>query len=551
MTSTERPLLARYRPIKAIGRNLLPWVLAVTVTAVSGSLIQSHLNLLNVMEMGSYATWQDWHRTVVHDLGAFMPFYAVLVGAAFLVAFPVALRLSKRWPAGRTSLLVLAGALGLAAAFFIADLVAPIPTLISGTRGVLGYCAMIASGMLGALVFERLLGRSLTRRKPSLTYAHLAFPIVILIGAFSLHMAMRPERASTFEDLPPDRYRVATLVNGLEHPWAMIRLPDGRILITERPGAIRIVDKDGALLKETIGGLPKILPGVQGGLMDLELSPDFEQDRLLYMTYACGTSEDNNLCVGRGRLEGRQIVTFERVFQARPLKNTTVQFGSRITFLPDRTFLVSVGDGFDFREDAQDLSNHIGTIVRLNMDGSVPDDNPFVDHPDARPEIYSYGHRNPQGLHFDASTGRIYSSEHGPYGGDEVNLIDAGLNYGWPIATEGINYPGSNITPHEGLDDIEAPLTHWTPSIAPSGMTVYRGRAFPDFEGDLLVAALSGKAVFRLQLAKNEVIHQQRLFHELDQRIRDVSVGQDGELFLLTDHSPGALLRIDPATGTN
>jgi len=547
MNSDKRPFPARARAIRMIGRNLLPWLLAVAVTSVSGSLIQSHLNLINVVEMGSYATWQDWHRTVVHDLGAFMPFYAVLVGVAFLVAFPIALRLSRRWPAGRSTLFVLAGALGLAVAFFIADVVAPIPTLISGTRGVLGYCAMIASGMLGALVFEQLLGRSVNRSRRSLTYAHFAFPLVILIGAFSLHVAMRPERASTFDDLPADRYRIATLADGLEHPWAMIRLPDGRVLITERPGAIRIVDKDGALLKEAIEGLPEILQGVQGGLMDLEMSPDYEQDRLLFMTYACGTIEENNLCVGSGRLEGFRIVAFEELFQARPLKNTAVQFGSRIAFLPDRTLLVSIGDGFDFREDAQDLSNHIGTVVRLNMDGSVPEDNPFVDQPDVRPEIYSYGHRNPQGLHFDAATGAVYASEHGPYGGDEVNRIAAGKNYGWPIATEGINYPGSNITPHEGLDEIEAPLTHWTPSIAPSGITVYRGRAFPEFDGDLLVAALAGNAVFRMQLDDGNVVSQQRLFHELGQRIRDVTVGEEGQLYLLTDHAPGALLRIDSA----
>ena len=545
MTSNRPTAAAGSRATRSIRRNLLPWLLAVAVTAVSGSLIQSHLNLLNLMQMGSYATWQDWQRTVIHDLGAFMPFYAALVGAAFLVAFPVALRLSRRWPAGRSSLFVLAGALGLAATFFIADVVAPIPTLIAGTRSMLGYCAMIASGMLGALVFEQLLGRSITQRRRSITYAYFAFPIMILIGAFSLHVAMRPERTEPFDDFPADQYRVATLVDGLDHPWAMVRLPDQRLLVTERPGRIRVIDADGALLSRSIEGLPEILQGVQGGLMDIELSPSHERDQLLFITYACGTPEQNNLCVGRGRLEGFRIEDFVRLFRAEPLKNTTVQFGSRIAFLPDRTLLVSIGDGFDFREDAQDKNNHIGTIVRLNMDGTIPQDNPFIGVSDARPALYSYGHRNPQGLHFDATTSAVYASEHGPYGGDEVNQIEAGQNYGWPMATEGINYPGSNITPHQELDGIEAPLTHWTPSIAPSGITVYRGQAFPAFEGDLLIAALAGKAVFRLQLDNGNVVSQQRLFHELDQRIRDVVVGEEGELYLLTDHSPGALLRID------
>jgi glucose/arabinose dehydrogenase len=357
---------------------------------------------------------------------------------------------------------------------------------------------------------------------------------------------MRPERQIEIQDYPVENYRVAVIADGLDHPWSMVRLPDGRLLIAERSGDIRVVDTEGALLREPVEGVPEVLVGVQGGLLDMELSPRFERDRLVFLSYACGTKQANNTCVGRGELRGSRLENFERIFQAQPMKNTSVQFGSRIAFLPDDTMVVSIGDGFDFREDAQELGNHIGTLVRLNMDGSVPSDNPFFDRDDARPEIYSYGHRNPQGLFYDEPSDRLYESEHGPYGGDEVNIIEAGVNYGWPLATEGINYPGTNISPHDRLDDVRAPINHWTPSIAPSGIAVYRGEAFPEFDGDLLVSGLAGRGVFRLDMEDGRMVGDQRLFHELNKRIRDVIVGDEGELYLLTDHAPGELLRIDP-----
>lgn len=246
-----------------------------------------------------------------------------------------------------------------------------------------------------------------------------------------------------------------------------------------------------------------------------------------------------------GEFRGNGLENVQRIFQATPLKNTSVQFGSRIVFLPDDALVVSIGDGFDYREDAQDLSTHMGKLVRLNMDDSVPADNPFVGQQNKQPEIYSYGHRNPQGLHFDAESGQLFESEHGPYGGDEHNIIEAGNNYGWPMATEGVNYPGTGISPHENLNGVEPPINHWTPSIAPSDFTIYRGDAFAEFNGDLLVSSLAGMGVFRVDLEEGRVVGEQRLFHELEKRIRDVNVGEAGELYLLTDHSPGKLLRID------
>lgn len=532
---------------RVLARNLLPWLFAVIATSVLGSLVQSTLNLVNVLEMGSYATWDDWQRTIANDLVTFAPFYALLVGIAFLLAFPTALWLARKWPGLRSVLLGIAGAAGLGVAFVVANKLAPIPTLISATRNVVGFVAMMSTGVIGAWLFARTSGKREFRSQKGFTWTHLAFPIAMLIAAFSLHVSMRPERQFEIDDYPMENYRVAIVVDGLEHPWSMVQLPDGRRLVTERTGDIRIIDREGALLRQPLEGVPEVLVGVQGGLLDIELSPHFERDRTIFVSYACGTKDANNTCVGRGELDGNALKNFRRIFRAEPLKNTSVQFGSRIVFLPDDTMVVSIGDGFDFREDAQDLGNHIGKLIRLNMDGSVPDDNPFVGQEGKRPEIYSYGHRNPQGLFYDADSERLYESEHGPYGGDEVNIIEPGVNYGWPLATEGINYPGSNISPHEDLDDVRGPINHWTPSIAPSGITIYEGDAFPEFEGDLLVSGLAGRGVFRLDLEDGELVSDQRLFHELGKRIRDVIVGDDGELYLLTDHAPGEVLRIDPA----
>ncbi|MDO8863460.1 PQQ-dependent sugar dehydrogenase [Haliea sp. E1-2-M8] len=532
---------------RVLARNLLPWLFAVLVTSVLGSLVQSTLNLLSLLDMGSYATWDDWLRTISRDLLSFAPFYALLVGAAFLVAFPAGLWLARRWPGGRSMLLGMAGAAGLAVAFFTANTLSPIPTVISATRGVVGLIAMLSTAFIGAWVFARTSGKPEFRSVKGFTWTHLAFPVVMLIAAFSLHLFMRPERPLDIDDYSVESYRITTVADGLDHPWGMVRLPDGRRLITERTGRVRIMDAGGALLKQPLAGVPRVLAGVQAGLLDIALSPHFERDRSVFLSYACGTKRANNTCVGRGELRGNRLEKFRRIFQAEPLKDTGVQFGSRIVFLPDDTLVVSIGDGFDYREYAQDLGNHMGKLVRLNMDGSVPDDNPFIHQQGKRPEIYSYGHRNPQGLYYDHQTGRLYESEHGPYGGDEINLIEPGRNYGWPMATEGVNYPGTSISPHNELEGVQTPVNHWTPSIAPSGILIYRGDAFPEFNGDLLVSSLAGKGVFRLDLEDGRMVNETRLFHELGKRIRDIDIGDDGELYLLTDHTPGQLLRIEAA----
>lgn len=340
-------------------------------------------------------------------------------------------------------------------------------------------------------------------------------------------------------------YTVETVAEGLEFPWALAFLPDGTILVTERPGRLRAI-RDGQLDPQPVAGVPEVYAARQGGLMDVVLHPDFSDNRLVYLTYAHGDSAANATRVARARLDGGALSNLEVVFTATPTKDTAAHYGARIAFLPDGTFLLTVGDGFDYREQAQKLDSHLGKVLRLNADGSVPEDNPFVGRDGARPEIWSYGHRNQQAILFDAGSGRVYENEHGPRGGDEINIIERGKNYGWPIATYGIDYSGAIISPYTEYEGTEQPILHWTPSIAPADMTLYTGDLFPQWKGDLFVAALAAMQVRRVDLENGVVAGQEVLFDELGERIRDVTTAPDGSLYLTTDSAEGRVLRVVP-----
>lgn len=340
-------------------------------------------------------------------------------------------------------------------------------------------------------------------------------------------------------------YRIETVAENLNHPWSLAFLPDGSNLIAERSGTIRHLTEDG--LSDPISGLPDdVYVRSQAGLFDLVLSPDFQQSGEVYLAYASGTGGDNATAIWRARFDGISLVDGEVIFRAEPGKDTASHYGGRIGFLPDGTLLVTLGEGFEFREEAQVLSNHMGSSVRLNRDGSVPDDNPFLDNPDARPETFTYGHRNPQGLFIDPVTGEIWQHEHGPRGGDEVNILVPGANYGWPIATSGVDYNGARISPFSSHRGFEAPLLEWTPSIAPSGLTRYYGEAFLDWQGDLFVGALKDRDVRRLRYEDGVLTQEEILFEEIGARIRAVYTGPDGYLYLLTDQRRGRLLRVVP-----
>ncbi len=342
---------------------------------------------------------------------------------------------------------------------------------------------------------------------------------------------------------------VVTVAEGLQTPWGLAFLPDGRMLVTERPGRMRIVSADG-LVSAPVEGLPNVHASGQGGLLDVVVSPDFEADRRVYFSYAEPTGRGARTAVARAVLDADALTLseLEAVFAQRDDPSGRHHFGSRIVFARDGSLFVGLGDRFFHRDQAQTLDNHLGKVVRVMADGSIPDDNPFVGQARVLPEIWSYGHRNIQGAALHPETGVLWTHEHGPQGGDEVNIGVAGANYGWPVVTYGREYmTGARIGEATERDDVETPVVQWTPSIAPSGMAFYTADRIPEWQGNLFVGALRGQSLFRLVLDGGRVVHQERMLTELNSRIRDVRQGPDGLLYLL-DESNGRILRIEPAS---
>jgi len=331
-------------------------------------------------------------------------------------------------------------------------------------------------------------------------------------------------------------------VDGLDHPWAMVFLPDGDMLISERPG--RMLLYSGAGLK-AVTGLPDIYAYGQGGLLDIALHPQFAQNRWVYFTSSAAGPGGAGTALYRARLEGTRLIDGEQLYRLPRLTGTSRHFGSRIVFGKDGYLYMSIGDRGD-RFRAQRLDDAAGSTLRLNPDGSIPDENPFTRRRGALPEIYSYGHRNAQGMAVHPQTGEIWQHEHGPRGGDEVNIIRPGANYGWPKVTYGEEYAGGEIGMGDDAPEYESPLIHWTPSIAPSGMSFYTGNLFPEWQGDVFVGALAGRHLRRLELEGSRVVKQEVLLKNRIGRIRDVEVGPQGKLWLLTDEDNGTLYRLEP-----
>jgi glucose/arabinose dehydrogenase len=345
-------------------------------------------------------------------------------------------------------------------------------------------------------------------------------------------------------------YKVIEIAKNLDHPWSMAFLPDGSVLVTERTGRLRLIKAD-VLQPQAISGVPAVHTGSQAGLFDIVLHPNFAQNSLVYLTYAAGTKGANGTQVARARFDGSTLRDLQVIFKSMPLKDTDNHYGGRMAFLPDGTFALTIGEGFEYREKAQDLSSDLGKVVRLNDDGTVPQNNPFIGQSGVRPEIYTWGHRNEQGLVFDAQSGRLWETEHGPRGGDELNLIVAHKNYGWPVITYGMDYSGAYVSPYTQRAGLEQPLIYWTPSIAPSGLAIYRGDKFPAWNGDLFVGALAFKHLRRVHLdAQGNVISQEQLLNDKHWRIRDVRVSPDGYLYVSTDEADGRVLRLEPAASS-
>ena len=515
-------------------RIVLAFATALLLGAVLGSVVQTQINLLALQNLGTEIGPGPWLGTTGQDLLLFGPVYLVMFGCGFLVSQLVAMvgtrYVFQQW---RPVVCALAAALGLWATFRLVDALAPPPTLIAATRGAAGTFAMLATAAVAGWLFARMASPLV---KPGADHR------LVVAGLSVLALTLADD--SHAQD--SGGYRMETLVSGLEHPWSLAFLPDGRMLVTERPGRLRIISRNGELLPEPVSGLPEIFNQAQAGLFDVLPARDFQDTGEVYLSYACGTLDANHTCLARGRLEEGALVNVEALFHALPAKEGAAHYGGRMAWLADDTLLLTLGDGFDYREEAQKLSSHIGTIVRLNRDGTVPEDNPLVDTPDALPAIYSYGHRNIQGLVHDPESGAVIIHEHGPRGGDEINPIEPGQNYGWPVATYGLDYTWARISPFTDYPGTVQPWLQWTPSIAPSGMTLYSGDLFPQWQGQLLVGGLVTRAVHRVALGPEGAQEQERLFGELGERIRDVRTGPDGAVYLLTDSAEGRLLRVTP-----
>lgn len=381
----------------------------------------------------------------------------------------------------------------------------------------------------------------------------------LVLGASIL--TMTAARADVLPDplhLPPPKpmsapavdtgYKVTEVAKGLDHPYSLAFLPDGAILVTERAGRLRII-RNGQLQPQPIPGVPAVHLGSQAGLFDVVLHPKFAENNYVYLTYAGGTNAANSTHVARARFDGTALRDLKVIFQASPDKDTNNHYGGKLAFLGDGTFALTIGDGFEYREQAQDLNSDLGKIVRLNDDGSVPQDNPYMGAIGVTNyEVLTSGHRNQQGLAFDPVANRLYETEHGPFGGDELNIIDGGRNYGWPVITYGLDYTGAYVSPFKTFHGMMQPVTQWTPSIAPSGLAIYRGDKFPAWNGDAFVGALAHKHLRRVDLDdQGHAVGEQRLLTKLDKRIRDVRVSPDGYIYVTTDEEAGSVLKIEPA----
>ncbi len=375
--------------------------------------------------------------------------------------------------------------------------------------------------------------------------AVMAVTIAALMGVGETHaidQVFRTEKATL---------RVTTVAGGLEHPWGMAFLPGGGMLVTEKAGRLRLVSAAGAL-SEPLKGVPRVDARGQGGLLDVALDPDFARNRFVYLSFSEPGEGGNSTAVARGRLsdDARALTDVRVIFSQKPKVPSRMHFGSRLVFDRAGNLFVTLGERSEpqYRTRAQDLDSHFGKVVRIRPDGSVPPDNPFVNRPGALPEIWSYGHRNSQGAALHPATGALWMNEHGPRGGDEINVPQPGKNYGWPVVTYGVNYDGTPVgTGRQKAEGMEDPIYQWTPVIAASGMAFYTADAVPGWKGSLFNGGLVCRCVVRLELDGTRVTHEERLFGELGTRIRDVGQGPDGALYLLTDDDRGEVLKVTAA----
>ena len=374
--------------------------------------------------------------------------------------------------------------------------------------------------------------------------------LILLMVLGSLNARNVPAQSSAQRSPTPEStsgvVRAETVVSGLVHPWALAFLPDGRMLVTERPGRLRIVSSTGEL-SEPVAGLPEVAARNQGGLLDVAVDPRFAENRYVYLSFSePGESGTASTAVARGQLGDGRLENVEVIYRQQPKVRSGGHYGSRIVFRGDGTIFITQGDRQNQRPLVQDLSTGIGKIMRINTDGTIPPDNPFVGRDGALPAIWSYGHRNLQGAALHPETGQLWTVEHGARGGDELNHPEAGKNYGWPVITYGIDYSGAKIGEGTAREGMEQPVYYWDPVIAPSGLIFYTGDKYPGWGGSILIGSMEPGALVRLVLENGRVTREERYLGELDERIRDVQQGPDGFVYLVTDSPQGRVLRVEP-----
>lgn len=373
----------------------------------------------------------------------------------------------------------------------------------------------------------------MTRNRPI-----LIFLVLISLGiSYFFSSIAHAQRIQT-------EFNVRLVADKLQFPWGMAFMPDGNVLVTEKIGQLRIITPDGRV-SEPVKGVPAVFVQQQGGLLDVALDPEFSKNRLIYLSYAEPEGSKAGTAVARAELKDGSLENLQVIFRQQPKTEGSVHFGSRLVFAPDGNLFITLGDRGDYLEEAQNLSNHIGKIIRIRPDGSIPADNPFVKNPHAKPEIWSYGHRSVQGAAIHPKTGELWIHEHGLKGGDEINIPQPGKNYGWPKASYGTHYNGVPIKDEHANQGFEEPIHYWTPSIAPSGMVFYTGNQFPGWRGSLFVGALAGRHLSRLTTDGKKILSEEQLLTQTV-RFRDVEQGSDGALYLLTDEQNGKLLKLAP-----
>jgi aldose sugar dehydrogenase len=530
---------------KAGSQLLYSFFSTLVFGVILGSLIQTQLNLSALSSLGLPISLSERLQTSLHDLANFAPVYFILFGLSFLISQSIAVRVARKLQNGsdasRKVWCSLGAAIGLWATFKLVDSLVPMPTLIAATRDITGQLLMLVPAAVSGYLFA-----SLSRLAPSAYNYDPQYKKSFALVAVAAGLGLLLINPNSVKAQQSDAYKIETVAEGLRNPWSVAFLPDGRALVTEREGRLRLIQSDGKLQAAPLAGVPAVYSSGQAGLFDVLLASNFAQNQELFLSYACGTRSANFTCISRAKLSTQGLQEVKEIFRSQVEKSGNAHYGGRMVLLPDNTLVLTLGDGFDYREQAQNLSNHFGKLIRINTDGTIPKDNPFTIRKDHKPEIYSYGHRNPQGLAFDVKNNRLIEHEHGPRGGDEINIIKPGNNYGWPLATYGIDYNGSKISPFTEREGTVQPALYWTPSIAASGMTVYDGELFPKWKGNLLVGALAAKQVKRVVLEGNKATEVESLFKELNERIRDIRTGPNGAIYLLTDSGNGRLFKVTP-----